>query len=137
MYATEDDIALLLGASEAAALADPENTGTPVSGRLANTLTLATGDINLLLGKHAARVASEQPDVLRAACVHIARWHLTGGGAIETDPITRRHRYYTELLRDLGDGSIGPGNTTGSGGTTHAAEAIIVQPATVRRFGRR
>lgn len=135
MYATDGDLALLLGASEAAALADPENTGAPVPGRLANALTLATGDINLLLGKHAARVASDQPDVLRAACVHIARWHLTGGGAIETDPITRRHKYYTDLLRDLGDGSIGAG-AAGSGGAAQPAEAIVVQAAAPRRWGR-
>ncbi len=134
MYASEDDFELLLGSAETAALADPENTGTPVPGRLTNALTLATGDINVLLGKHAARVASDAPDVLRAACVHIARWHLTGGGAIETDPITRRHKHYTDLLRDLGDGSIGTGAT--GGGNAQTAEAIVVQAAAPRRFRR-
>ena len=137
MYATEDDIALILGAGEAAALADPEATGAPVTGRLANALTLASGDIDLLLGKHATDVANQRPAFLRAACVHIARWHLSGAGSVETDPITRRHKFYTDTLRDLGDGTIGGGAATESSGALGMAQAVVVQAGATRRFGRR
>jgi phage gp36-like protein len=129
MYATEDDFALFLGAAEADALADPQGIGEPVPGRLANALQAASDDIDVLLGARAAEVAADSAPFLRTACVHIARWHLSGGGAIETDPITRRHKFYTNALRDMADGRIGS--------SQGVDEAVIVQAAAPRRFGSR
>ena len=135
MYATEDDFALFLGAAEADALADPQGIGAPVPGRLANALQAASDDIDALLGARAAEVAAARAPFLRTACVHIARWHLSGGGAIETDPITRRHKFYCDTLRDMADGQIGSG---GQGGEIVSVdEAVIVQAARPRRFGGR
>jgi phage gp36-like protein len=131
MYATEDDFALFLGAAEADALADPQGIGQPVPGRLANALQAASDDIDTLLG---ARAAAASASFLRTACVHIARWHLSGGGAIETDPITRRHKFYTDTLRDMADGQIGGSQNDG---TQSVDEAVIVQAAAPRRFGGR
>ena len=138
MYATEEDLALLLGANEAAALADPEATGQPVPGRLANALQAASDDINALLGARAADVAAAQASWLKSACIHIARWHLSGGGAIETDPITRRHKFYTDTLRDMADGTLGGGSGSGAGGAVLTSRmAEVVQAAPPRVFRRR
>lgn len=135
MYATEADLVLFLGAAEADALADPQGIGEPVPGRLANALQAASDDIDALLGARAQEVAAARASFLRTACVHIARWHLSGGGAIETDPITRRHKFYCDTLRDMADGQIGG---AGQGGAVvEADEAVIVQAAPTRRFGRR
>lgn len=131
MYATESDFALFLGAAEADVLADPEGIGQPVPGRLANALQAASDDIDTLLG---ARAAAASASFLRTACVHIARWHLSGGGAVETDPITRRHKFYTDTLRDMADGQIGGSQNDG---TQSVDEAVIVQAASPRRFGNR
>lgn len=133
MYATEDDFSLFLGAAEADALADPQGIGEPVLGRLANALQAASDDIDVLLGARAAEVAAANASFLRTACVHIARWHLSGGGAIETDPITRRHKFYTDTLRDMADGQIG----SSQDGTQSVDEAFIVRAASPRRFGSR
>lgn len=131
-YATEEYFRLIVGELEAAQLVIDTRTGQEIPGRLAGALDAASTDINALLASRRALVAEQQPDLLRIACVHIARWHLSGAGSIETDPITRRHRYYTELLGNLADGSSG-----GAGGASLVPdEAVVVQAAPPRRFGR-
>lgn len=121
IYATEADFVALIGAAETAALADPENTGAPVAGRIDAGLAAASSDIDAILGKRAAPVLADTPTFLRTACIHIARWQLSGAGAIENDPIKARHDHYVKMLRDLADGQVGndgsgSGNASGGGG---------------------
>lgn len=137
-YATSDQFELALGAKETAALTDPEATGAPIAGRIDYALTLASADIDAILGDRASSIAAAQPAFMQAACIHIARWHLSGANAIENDPITARHEYYTALLRDMADGIIG-NSGSGSGGSTaqpHYGEAQIVSPVTDNHFSR-
>lgn len=137
-YATPTQFELALGAKETAALADPEATGTPISGRIDYALTLASADIDAILGDRAPAIAAAQPAFVQAACIHIARWHLSGANTIENDPITAKHRYYTDLLRDMADGIIG-NSGSGSGGSTaqpHYGEAQVVSPVTANPFSR-
>jgi len=120
-YATEGDFIALIGLGECAALADPENTGEPVAGRIDAGLVAASADIDAILGKRSAVVLSENPAFLRTACIHIARWQLSGAGAIENDPIKSRHDHYVKLLKDMADGQVGNdagGNAAGSGMVT-------------------
>lgn len=138
MYATAEQLELTLGVRETAALADPEATGSPVPGRIDNALELASADIDVILGDRASGIAAAQPAFLRAACIHIARWHLSGADTIENDPITAKHEYYTGLLRDMADGIIG-NSGTGTGGSTaqpHYGEAQIVSPVNPNPFSR-
>lgn len=126
MYATEAEFEALIGAGETLALLDLENTGEPVPGRLALALETASADIDAILGARAATFAAERPTFLRTACIHIARWHLSGAVAVENDPIRARHDHYVRLLTDLADGVIG----AASGGTG-AGEAVMVSAPSV------
>lgn len=135
-YANATQFALALGEKETAALADPEATGTPVPGRIDYALTLATGDINVILGERAPAIAAAQPDFLQAACIHIARWHLSGAGTIENDPITAKHDYYTRLLRDMADGVVGNSGGESGGGSPHYGDVQIVSPVNANPFSR-
>jgi phage gp36-like protein len=136
MYATPTQFELALGAKETAALADPEATGTPVAGRIDYALTLASADIDAILGDRAPAIAAAQPAFVQAACIHIARWHLSGANTIENDPITARHDYYTALLRDMADGVVGNGGAAAGGGQPHYGEVQIVTPVTANPFSR-
>lgn len=136
-YATPTQFELALGAKETAALADPEATGTPIAGRIDYALTLASADIDAILGDRASAIEAAQPAFLQAACIHIARWHLSGANTIENDPITARHEYYTALLRDMADGVVGNGGGSDSGGgQPHYGDAQIVTPVTANPFSR-
>lgn len=123
IYATEADFEALIGAAETAALADPENTGAAVVGRIDAGLAAASSDIDAILGKRAATLAAENPVFLRTACIHIARWQLSGAGAIENDPIKARHDHYVKLLKDMADGQIG---NDGSGSASAGGETVMV-----------
>lgn len=135
-YATTAAFALLIGARETLALCDEDNDGVADAGRLEAALDAATADINGLLGLRAATVLEGNPKLLETACIHFARWHLSGGPVAETDPIKARHDYYTKLLLDLADGT--PGNDGGTGGSAttdaHGGEAKMV--STGRLFSR-
>lgn len=134
-YATEADFIALIGAAETAALADPENTGEPVAGRIAAGLSAASADILAILGKRTATVATDNPDFLRTACIHIARWQLSGAGAIENDPIKARHDHYVKLLQDMADGEVGnSGQGGGSGGQVVMVSSGRVFSRPARRF---
>lgn len=136
-YATSTQFELALGAKETTALADPEATGTPVVGRIDYALTLASADIDAMLGDRASAIAAAQPAFLQAACIHIARWHLSGAGSVENDPITAKHEYYTRLLRDMADGVVGNGGGgDDGGGQPHYGEAQIVAPSNPNPFSR-
>lgn len=136
-YATPTQFQLALGAKETDALADPEATGTPITGRIDYALTLASADIDAILGDRATAIALAQPAFLQAACIHIARWHLSGSNAVENDPITARHEYYTALLRDMADGVLGNGGGGDSGGgQPHYGDAQVVTPVTANPFSR-
>jgi phage gp36-like protein len=136
-YATVAQFVLTLGAREAAALADPEATGSPVAGRLEYALELASADIDAILGDRVSSVAAGRRSFLQAACIHIARWHLSGANTIENDPITAKHDYYTTLLRDMADGVIGnSGSGSGTAAAPHYGDVQIVAPANVNPFSR-
>jgi phage gp36-like protein len=135
-YATPSQFELALGAKEAAALADPEATGSPMAGRIEYGLTLATGDINVILGDRVSAIAAAQPDFLQAACIHIARWHLSGAGTIENDPITVKHDYYTRLLRDMADGVVGNSGGESGGNSPHYGDVQIASPVNANPFSR-
>jgi phage gp36-like protein len=111
-YATATQFESIFGPVTSAKLQDPDDTGTPDPTIIEGALALATGDINLILGDRAAALATAQPDFMAAACIHIARWHLGGNVAVEHDPIVKRHKYYTDLLKDLADGVVG--NSSGT-----------------------
>lgn len=128
-YATEAQFAALIGEVETSGLVASEADGLPIPGRLAAALDAASADIDAILGARRMAIAGEQPTLLQTACIHIARWHLTGAGSVETDPITRRHRYYTEQLQALASGSAG-------GAGVAAAEAVVVQAAAPSRISR-
>lgn len=117
-YATAADFQRVFGPAQTAKLEDPDDTGTQDPAIIDGALALATGDINLILGDRAVALATAQPDFMAAACIHIARWHLGGNVAVEHDPIVKRHKYYTDLLKDLADGVVGNSSGTGSGGST-------------------
>lgn len=117
-YATPIQFESIFGPVTSAKLQDPDDTGTADPAIIEGALALATGDINLILGDRAAALATAQPDFMAAACIHIARWHLGGNVAVEHDPIVKRHKYYTDLLKDLADGVVGNSGGTGSGGST-------------------
>lgn len=117
-YATPTQFAQLFGPAQTAALQDPDHTGTLDPAIIERALANATGDIDLILGDRAAGVATSHPDFMVAACLHLARWHLGGNVAIEHDPIIKRHKYYTDLLKDMADGVVGNSSGTGSGGST-------------------
>lgn len=138
-YATFAQFELALGEKETAALADPEAAGAPVVGRIDYALTLASADIDAILGDRASAITATQPAFLQAACIHIARWHLSGVNTIENDPITARHDYYTALLRDMADGVVGNGgggDGGGGGGQPHYGDAQVVAPVTTNPFSR-
>lgn len=134
-YATESYFRLIVGDREASALVADEATGEEIPGRLVNALDAASADIDVLLGGRFDVVAAQHPTFLQLACVHIARWHLSGAGAIETDPITRRHKFYVERLSDLADGNVGDSGSAG-GASLVPDEAVVVQAAPPRRWGR-
>lgn len=136
LYASAEYFELAIGSKETAALADPEATGTPVVGRIDYALTLASADIDAILGDRATSIAAAQPAFVQAACIHIARWHLSGANAIENDPITAKHEYYTRLLRDMADGVVGNGGAGAGGGQPHYGEAQIVAPVNPNPFSR-
>ena len=127
-YATPAAFDLLIGSVETLSLCDLDNDGVADPGRLEAALDAATADIEGLLGLHAPTVAASNPKLLETACIHFARWHLSGGSATETDPVKLRHDYYTKMLLDLADGI--PGNEGGSqgGGVTGAygGEATLI-----------
>lgn len=140
-YATPTQFEQLFGPAQTAALQDPDHTGTPDPAIIERALANATGDIDLILGNRAAEIATSQPDFMVAACLHIARWHLGGNIAVEHDPIIKRHKYYTDLLRDLADGVIGnSGAGTGSGtvsatGPVHVSSSpAVFSPDTLRDY---
>jgi phage gp36-like protein len=137
-YATEAAFALLIGARETLALTDEDNDGVADAGRLAAALDAASADIDALLGLRAATVAEANPKLLENACIHFARWQLSGASASETDPIKTRHDYYSKLLLDLTDGT--PGNETGTGSGTvdaHGGEATVFTAGRVFDRGNR
>ena len=126
-YATPTQFVQLFGPAQTAALQDPDHTGTPDPAIIERALANATGDIDLILGDRAAEIATSQPDFMVAACLHIARWHLGGNVAVEHDPIIKRHKYYTDLLKDLADGVIGnTGTGAGNSGTAPATGPVHV-----------
>lgn len=130
-YATLTQFESLFGSVQTAALQDPDETGTPDPTIIEGALALATGDINLILGDRAAALATAQPDFMAAACIHIARWHLGGNVAVEHDPIVKRHKYYTDLLKDLADGVVGnSGGTSGGSTLPPTTGPVLVQTGT-------
>lgn len=135
-YATPTAFELLIGARETLALCDEDNDGLPDSGRLEAALDAASADIDGLLGLRAPTLAASNAKLLETACIHIARWHLSGGSATETDPIKRRHDYYTKLLLDLADGTPGNEGDTGSGGATDAHGGMATLISSDRLFAR-
>lgn len=137
-YATEDAFSLLIGTRETLALTDEDNDGVADPGRLGAALDAASADIDGLLGLRAETLAAANAKLLETACIHFARWHLSGGSASETDPIKVRHDYYTKLLLDLADGT--PGNdtaTSGSGNDAHGGKARLVSAGRVFDRGNR
>lgn len=135
-YATPTAFELLIGAGETLALCDEDNDGVADPGRLVAALDAATADIDGLLGLRAATVAAGNPKLLETACIHIARWHLSGGSATETDPIKQRHDYYTKLLLDLADGTPGNEGNTTSGSATDAHDGMATLISSDRVFSR-
>lgn len=131
LYATEADFSALIGANETLALTDLDNDGVADAGRLTACLTAASADIDGLLGGQRDTVLTRNPELLKTACIHIARWHLSGGSVSETDPVKERHDYYTKLLRDLADGVVG--NDTGAGGAGAGAHGGMVEMVTCDR----
>ena len=133
-YATPAAFDLLIGSVETLSLCDLDNDGVADPGRLEAALDAATADIDGLLGQHAQTVAASRLKLLETACIHIARWHLSGGSVTEIDPIKQRHDYYTKLLLDLADGI--PGNESGSGGVADAHGGVATLVSSDRVFSR-
>lgn len=138
-YALPSAFELLIGARETLALCDEDNDGLPDPGRLEAALDAASADIDGLLGLRAATLAASNAKLLETACIHIARWHLSGGSTTETDPIKQRHDYYTKMLLDLADGTPGNEGDTGGAGTTdaHGGQATLISSVRVFSRGRR
>lgn len=138
LYATEADFSTLIGANETLALTDLNNDGVADVGRLTACLTAASADIDGLLGGQRDTVLAKNAEFLKTACIHIARWHLSGGSVTEIDPVKERHDYYTKLLRDMADGIVGNdgvGRGAGGGaGAGHGGKADMV--SSVRVFSR-
>lgn len=134
-YASEADFAALIGAGETLALTDLDNDGLADAGRLAAALTAAAADIDGLLGAQQSILYSKNPQLLQTACIHIARWHLSGGSVTEVDPVKERHDYYTKLLRDLADGIAGNEGNAGNAG--HGGTATLVTAGRVFTRGLR
>lgn len=134
VYASEADFAALIGAGETLALTDLDNDGLADAGRLAAALTAASADIDGLLGAQQPTLYGRNPQLLQTACIHIARWHLSGGSVTEVDPVKERHDYYTKLLADLADGIAG--NSAGNGGG-HGGTATLVSAGRVFTRGLR
>lgn len=135
IYATEQQFEALIGAKETLALVDLDGDGLADPGRLAAALEAASADIDAILGGRAAGIAAAQPVFLRTACIHIARWHLSGGSVTEIDPVKQRRDAYAKLLTDLADGVVG---NTGGGGEPHYGEvSIVTEPRAWSRANRR
>lgn len=129
LYATEADFSALIGAGETLALTDLDNDGVADAGRLTAGLTAASADIDGLLGGQRDAVLAKNPELLKTACIHFARWHLSGGSVTEVDPVKERRDYYTKLLRDLADGVVGNDESNGAG----AAHGGMVEMVTTDR----
>lgn len=138
-YATPSAFELLIGARETLALCDEDNDGVADAGRLEAALDAASADINGLLGLRASTLPASNAKLLETACIHIARWHLSGGSTTETDPIKQRHDYYTKLLLDLADGTPGNEGDTSTGGATdaHGGKATLISSDRVFSRARR
>lgn len=130
LYATEGDFSALIGAGETLALTDLDNDGVADAGRLTAGLTAASADIDGLLLGQRDTVLARNPELLKTACIHFARWHLSGGSVTEVDPVKERRDYYTKLLRDLADGVVG---NDGGNGTTNGAHGGKVEMVTCDR----
>lgn len=122
-YASEQDFIDLIGAQEALALTDLDNDGVADAGRMAAALSAASADIDGIVLRQKSYLQDNHADLLKTACIHFARWHLSGGSVTEVDPVKERRDYYTKLLRDLADGVSG--NDGQGTAAAHGGEVFV------------
>lgn len=134
LYATAGAFEALIGARETLALTDEDNDGVVDVGRLEAALAAASADIDGVLGKYAADLAASNARLLETACIHFARWHLSGGSVTEIDPVKQRRDAYMKILLDLADGVAGNQDAGGAAGVAHGGKARMSSGGRV--FGR-
>ncbi len=126
-YATTQDMVSRFGQQEVIALTDRENSGEIDEAVLAPALTEATAEIEGYLAARYALPLASPPRLVVGICCDIARYRLSGGSVLETDPVRNRYRDAVRLLEQIGAGKVSLGLTP-AGQPAPTAAGVSVQP---------
>ncbi len=105
MYATLQDMLAKYGETETVALTDREGAGAPDEAVAAAALAQASDEADSYLAGRYAVPVSPVPPVLKAMVCDMARYHLTGGQTLETDPIAGRYKLAIRWLERVASGA--------------------------------
>lgn len=126
MYATTQDMVSRFGSSEVIALTDRGNSGEIDADVLASALAEATAEIEGYLAARYALPLASPPRLVVGLCCDIARYRLSGGSVLETDPVRNRYRDAVRLLEQIGAGKVSLGLTQ-AGQPAPTAAGVSVQ----------
>lgn len=125
-YATTQDMISRFGQQEVIALTDRENTGEIDEAVLAPALAEATAEIEGYLASRYALPLASVPLLVVGICCDIARYRMSGGSTLETDPVRNRYRDAVRLLEQIGAGKVSLGLTqAGQPAPTAGGAAIL------------
>lgn len=110
-YASTQDMVSRFGMQEVIALTDRDNAGAIDEAVLASALAEATAEIEGHLASRYALPLADVPMLVMGFCCDIARYRLSGGSVLETDPTRNRYRDAVRTLELIGAGKVSLGLT--------------------------
>ena len=106
MYATASDMIAVFGEHEVISCTDRTGTGEVDASVLSAALVSASSTADSYLARRYALPLPLVPPALTAVVCDIARYRLTGGQVLETDPIKDRYKLAIAWLRGLAGGEM-------------------------------
>lgn len=106
MYAAATDMIAAFGEHEVIACTDREGQGVIDALVLDTALISASNEADSYLARRYELPLPVVPAALKSVVCDIARYRLTGGQVLETDPIKDRYKLAIDWLRRLADGEV-------------------------------
>lgn len=126
-YASTEDMVARFGLQEVIALTDRANSGDVDEAVLASALAEATAEIEGHLAARYALPLVNVPLLVTGFCCDIARYRLSGGSVLETDPTRNRYRDAVRTLELIGAGKVSLGLTP-AGQPAPSSGGVLIKP---------
>ena len=106
IYATAADMISAFGEAEVIACTDRAGIGEMDGEVLDAALVSASSEADSYLARRYELPPAAVPAALVSAVCDIARYRLSGGPVLETDPVKERYKLAIEWLRRVADGAV-------------------------------